>query len=179
MAFNREVFPSLENASGFGAALSQSQAGDAAAGKKGSTAFSYKDSAGNLVLPTLTADGKMPVSLDAAGVCLKAFAKNATGSLTEVALATIPLTASKAYSSIGAVVSSTRTSVFRLVQINDSVETELAVLIVGAGQFTAEFYQPCLEFVAGATGVQELKVYGINVDTLSQLSSTISCLEKA
>jgi len=179
MSFEREVFPVLENASGQGAALSQSQAGDAAAGKKGLTAFAFKDSANNLVLPTLSADGKVPVTMDAGGVCLQAFAKNATGSLTEVPLATIPLVAGESYSQIAMVVSSTRTSVFRLVQVNDSVETELAVVIVGAGQFTADFYQPCLEIAAGLTGTQELKVFGINLDKASQLSATISCLQKA
>ncbi|HEY9705624.1 MAG TPA: hypothetical protein V6C58_24510, partial [Allocoleopsis sp.] len=116
---------------------------------------------------------------DAAGVCLKNFAKNATGSLTEVALSTITLTATKSYANIGLVVSCTRTAIYRLVQVNDAVETELAVIVVGAGQFTADFYQPCLEITAGATGTQELKVYGINLDKASQLSSTLSCLEKA
>lgn len=179
MAFEREVFPILENGSNQGSAASQSQSGDAAAGKKGLTVFAFKDSSNNLVLPTLTADGKVPVTQDAAGTCLKAFAKNALGSLTEVALATITLTASQTYSQIAMVVSCSRTAIYRLVQVNDAVETELAVVVVGAGQFTADFYQPCLEITAGATGTQELKVYGSNLDKASQLSSTISCLQKA
>lgn len=179
MAFEREVFPVLENSSGQGAALSQSQSGDAAAGKKGLTAFAFKDSGNNLVLPTLTADGKVPVSLNAAGVCKKAFGKNAAGSLTEVLLATIALTANKVYSGIGMIASSTRTSVFRLVHNDDGTEVEIAVIVVGAGQFTADFSQDCLEVLAGATGTQELKVYGINLDKASQMSTTVSCLEKA
>jgi hypothetical protein len=179
MAFEREVFPTLENASGQGAALSQAQAGDVAAGKKGAVGFGFRDSSGNLVLPQLTADGKLPVSQDAAGTCLKAFGKNATGSLTEVALATITLTASAAYTKIASTVSCTRTAVYRLVHNNDGAEVELAVQVVGAGQFSHDFQQDCLEFTAGATGTQELKIYGINLDKASQLSATISCLQKA
>lgn len=179
MAFEREVFPVLENGSAQGAALSQSQSGDAAAGKKGLTAFGFRDSSGNLVLPQLSVDGRLPVTQEAAGTCLKAFGKNAAGSLTEVTIATIALTASEVYSGIAAMVSSTRTSIFRLVHNDDGAEVELGVMIVGAGQFTADFYQPCLEFTAGATGTQELKVLGINLDKASQMSATISCLQKA
>jgi hypothetical protein len=179
MAFEREVFPVLETSAGVGAALSQSQSGDAAAGKKGLTAFGYKDSSGNLILPTLTADGKVPVSLNAAGTCLKAFGKNATGSLTEVTVASITLTASKTYTEIASMVSCTRTAVYRLIQSDDGAETELAVQVVGAGQFSHDFNQKCLEFTTGATGTQLLLVKAINLDKASQLSATISCLEKA
>lgn len=179
MAFEREVFPTLENGSGQGAALSQSQAGDAAAGKRGLSAFSFRDSSGNLVMPQLTSDGRVAVSQEAPGTCLKAFGKVALGSLTEVSVATITLVASAAYAGIAAMVSSTRTSVYRIVHNNNGSEVELGVMIVGPGQFTADFYQPCLEFTAGGTGTQELKVYGINLDKESQLSATISCLQKA
>lgn len=179
MAFEREIFPILETSGGVGATASQSQAGDAAAGKRGLTSFGFRDSSGNLVLPQLTATGKIAVDTGSStGTCKKAFAKNATGSLTEVVLATIPLTVSKIYAEIATQVSCTRTSVFRLVHNDNGVENELAVQVVGAGQFSHDFYQPCLEFTAGATGTQELKIFGINLDKISQLSSTLSCLER-
>jgi hypothetical protein len=179
MAFEREVFPILETSGGQGSSASQSQAGDAAAGKRGLTAFGFRDSSGNLVLPQLTAAGKLAVDTgSSSGTCKKAFGKNATGSLTEVLLATISLTASKVYADIASTVSCTRTAVYRLVHNDNGVETELAVQIVGAGQFSHDFAQACLEFTAGATGTQELKLFGINLDKASQLSGTISCLER-
>lgn len=180
MAFEREVFPVLENGSGQGAALSQSQAGDAATGKSGLTAFAFRDSSGNLVLPQLTATGKVAVDTGSSvGTCKKAFGKNATGSLTEVTVATITLVNSKSYAEVASDVSCTRTAVYRIVHNNNGSETELGVIVVGPGQFTHNFYQPCLEFTAGASGTQELKVYGINLDKASQLSAAISCLERA
>lgn len=180
MAFEREVFPILETTGGVGATASQSQAGDAAAGKRGVTSFGFRDSSGNLILPQLTASGKLPVDTGAsAGTCKSAFGKNATGSLTEVVVATITLVNSKVYSQIASTVSCTRTAVYRLVHNNNGVETELAVQIVGAGQFSHDFLQDCLQFTAGGTGTQELKIYGINLDKVSQLSATISCLEAA
>jgi hypothetical protein len=163
MAFEREVFPILETA-----------------GKRGLTAFGFRDSSGNLILPQLTAAGKIAVDTGAApGTCLNAFGKNATGSLTEVVVATIALQNSKMYSAIASTVSCTRTAVYRLVWNNNGVETELAVQIVGAGQFSHDFVQDCLQFTSGATGTQELKVFAYNLDKVSQLSATISCLEAA
>lgn len=179
MSFEREVFPILKNASNQGVAADQSQSGDSASGKSGITAFAFKDSSGNLVLPQLTAAGKLAVDSGAStGTCKKAFGKNAAGSLTEVTIATITLTASKVYAEIASTVSCTRTSVFRLIHNDNGAETELAVQIVGAGQFSHDFYQPCLEFTAGATGTQELKILAINLDKASQLSGTVSCLER-
>ena len=180
MAFEREVFPILETSGGVGAAASQSQAGDAAAGKKGLTAFGFRDSSGNLVLPQLTAAGKLSVDTGAGpGTCLKAFGKNATGSLTEVTVATITLANSQTYAQIASMVSCTRTAVYRLIFSDNAAETELAVQIVGAGQFSHDFNQDCLEFTSGATGAQLLIVKGINLDKVSQLSASVSCLQKA
>lgn len=51
MPDTKESFEVLEDASGNGASLSKSEAGDSATGKVGLTAFGYKDLAGNLVLP--------------------------------------------------------------------------------------------------------------------------------
>ena len=180
MAFEREVFPILETTGGAGSTASQSQAGDAAAGKRGITGFGFRDSSGNLILPQLTATGKLPVDTGAsAGTCKSSFGKNATGSLTDVVVATIVLLNAKVYSQIASTVSSTRTSIFRLVHNNNGVETELAVQIVGAGQFSHDFLQDCLQFTSGAVGVQELKIFALNLDKISQLSATISCLEAA
>lgn len=178
MANAREVFPTLADGAGEGAVLSKAEAGNAAAGKVGAVSFSFKDSSSNLVLPTLTADGKLPVSLDAAGTCVKASGKN-TGSLSRVAVATITLTANESYANIEANAACTRTTLYEIIHNNNGSEVELGWILVGGGQFTHNFKEACLEFTAGATGTQELIVYGTNLDKASNMYVSISCLQKA
>lgn len=178
MAIEREVFPTLADTAGVGAALSKAAAGDAATGKIGSVALGFKDSSGNLVLPTLTSDGKLPVSTQSPGTCKSVAAKN-TGSLTRVAVGTITLTATKTYSEIAFDVACSRTTLFELIHNNDGSEVELGYGMVGPGQFSHNFYEPCKEFVAGATGTQELIIYGTNIDKASNMYASVSCLEKA
>jgi hypothetical protein len=178
MANSREVFPTLADGTGAGAVLSKAESGNAAAGKVGQVSFAFKDSGSNLVLPTLTADGKLPVSLDSAGACVRASGKN-TGSLSRVAVATITLTANEIYTSVEANAACTRTTLFEIIHNNNASEVELGWIIVGGGQFTHNFQEHCLEFTAGATGTQELIVYGTNLDKESNMYASISCLEKA
>ena len=116
MADVREVFPILEDSSNVGAVLSKSQAGDVASGKVGLTAFGFRDSSGNLILPQLTASGKIAVDAGtaASGTCKSAYGTNA-GSLTNVTLATITLTASKVVSDIEAQLSCSRAALAEVV----------------------------------------------------------------
>jgi len=178
MAIEREVFPTLVDANNVGAALTKSAAGDAAAGKIGSVALAFKDSSNNLVLPTLTSDGKIPVSTQSPGTCKSAAAKN-NGSITRVAVATITLTATKSYSEIAFDVACSRTTLYELIHNNDGTEVELGFAMVGPGQFSHNFYEPCKEFQAGPTGTQELIIYGTNLDKASNMFASVSCLEKA
>ena len=178
MADNRVSFPSLEDASGIGAPLTKSEAGDAASGKVGSVAFAFKDSSGNIVLPQLTAAGKILVDSEASnGINLKNRAENAAGSLTVITLSNITLTVNKVYDEIKGVVSSRKGAILQLIQNDNAVETVLADFIVDAGQYSFMFDFGEMKFTAGATGTQELKIKAYNFDKVSALRSTLSCLE--
>jgi hypothetical protein len=67
MANSKESFEILENGSGDGVSPTSSLAGDASSGKIGMTVFAFKDSSGNLLLPSLAntlpglADQALPV----------------------------------------------------------------------------------------------------------------------
>lgn len=177
MADVREVFPILEDASNVGSVPAKSQAGDSATGKVGMTVFGFRDSSGNLVLPQLNASGQVPVSLAASGTCLDATGNNA-GSLTEVTVATITLTASEEYTAIEAHVACTRAAKFSLVHHDNGADTVLAVILTGPGQFSVQFNLDCLEFTAGATGTQELRVRGLNLDKAATMYATVACMQK-
>lgn len=178
MADVREVFPTLEDGSNVGAALSKSQAGDAATGKVGSTAFAFRDSTGNLVLPQLNGSGQIPVSLAAAGTCLSAYAENTSGSLTEAALATITLTANESYAEIEAFVACTRATKFLIIQHDNGANTTLGTILVGPGQFSVKYQVDCQEFTAGGTGTQELRLRYINLDKASSVYGTLAVMQK-
>lgn len=55
-------FPILENSDFTSSMPSSCFAGDSASGKRGLTAFAYRDSSGNLVLPALDSSSRLPVS---------------------------------------------------------------------------------------------------------------------
>lgn len=65
MADLRESFATLEDSgTQEGKALAARQEGDAAAAQNGSIGFSFKDSTGNVILPSLDAAGNVPVLVD-------------------------------------------------------------------------------------------------------------------
>lgn len=65
MADLRESFATLEDsATQEGKALAARQEGDAAASQNGSIGFAFKDSTGNVILPSLDAAGNVPVLVD-------------------------------------------------------------------------------------------------------------------
>jgi hypothetical protein len=178
MADVREVFPILDDGTGAGAVPSKSEAGDAAAAKIGATAFVFKDSSGNLVLPSLTAAGKISVDAGAmaSGTCKAAYGTDA-GSLTDVTLATISLTASKVISDVECSLSCSRSALAKVIWNNNGSETILGWVMTGPGQFTAMLDINCLTFTAGGTGTQELKVKALNLDKAASLYCTVACLE--
>jgi hypothetical protein len=184
MAHEREYFPTLADGSDVGVALSKSLAGDAAAGKVGSTAFAFKDSSGNLVLPSLTPEGKVPVDFEGSGVAKSVCADDAgdgfiAGSLTIQTICEVSLTASK---TVGKIVFSGvcfRESVYRLEQLNDVTTTVLGTIILGPGQYTFEKNLGAKEIVTGATGTQKLVLKGLNLTKVSDMGGEISCLEFA
>lgn len=185
MVDEAELFNTLDDG-GAGAAPTKKNEGDAAAGSNGSVGFAFKDASGNVVLPTLTADGKLPVSSDATGVCYYANGELAAGSLTlaDITNAVATLVLEKSYSKIGAFASCLQASLFQIVHVDDAagtpVETVLGEFIVGPGQYSFQAALECFILsTVGNTGTQELKLKGQNFRKLSSLRGSVSALEAA
>lgn len=176
----KEVFRILDNSDGIGQALTKAQVGDAPGTKNGVMALAFKDSTGNLVLPQLTASGKLPVSTDEVSGTVKSIRGSVdAGSLSATAVASLTLTASKTYSEIEVQVSCRQDSLFQLQQNNNGTITTIKDIVVGSGQFTACLPVGSLQVVAGSTGVQTLTIMGNNFETLSALAGTLGCVEGA
>lgn len=177
MANLRESFPSLEDASTqAGVALHARQEGQTPASMNGSIGFAFKNSAGNLTLPQLNSAGQLPVTSEKAGNNLYARGTHA-GSGSEQLLATITLANSKVYEDIFMLVSSFRDTEFRLTWNNNGSESELGAMLTGPGSLTASAKLEGVEFTSGATGTQELKLYGQNQNATSTMKGTIAVKE--
>lgn len=181
----REVFPILADAtSGAGEPAISRIEGEAAAGQEGLIGFSFKDSSGNVVLPQLDSSGRIPVTTDDSGICLSARGEDATGSLTFVDIATITAALTKVYRKIGFNVSSTRSTHFQLVHVDDSggtpAETVLADAIVGPGQYSHCCELECTTYdTTGGTGVQEFKLKGKNLVLANCMRGNLAVFEEA
>jgi len=188
MADVAEVFNTLkDSATGAGEGLISRIEGEVAAGQEGSIGFAFKDSSGNVVLPQLDSQGRLPITSDAvAGTCKYAFGELVAGSFgasAKVTGAEIPLTAGKNYTNIGITGSCTRTSLFELVHIDDEgvTDTEVVVekFIVGPGQFTFCCQLHCREVsTVGGTGTIVLTLRAENLEKASALRGSISVLEE-
>lgn len=177
----REVFPVLvDETTDEGKALTAAEAGDAAAAKVGAVMFAYKDSDGNVVLPTLTPEGKVPVDLEGAGVS-KAGSSNGpvAGSLTVVTVAEVSLTANKTHGKIKATGSCFREAIFDLIQLDNLTETIIGSFLIGPGQFSFTWEGGSKEIVSGGTGTQKLILKAKNLQKESDFRGDVSCLEFA
>lgn len=184
MADLKESFATLEDdSSGAGEVLISRVEGEVAAAKAGSIGFSFKDSSGNVVLPTLTADGKLPVTSDGAGVPHDARGEDAAGSATFVDLITEVLLLTKTYTSFNFVVSCLRSAHFQLIYIDDvggtATETILTDVLLASGQYTFQGFAPKRELsTVGGTGIQNLVLRAKNLENkLSALRGSISYIE--
>ena len=79
---------------------------------------------------------------------------------TDVDVATITLTADKNYDGIEALVCCTQDTYWKVVQEDDGTPAILADMITGAGQYSFEAIFKNIEFTAGSSGTQELKIIG-------------------
>lgn len=181
MAHIRESFPILEDAvTKVGEALHKSQNGDASAGKVGLTGWVFKDSNGNLVHPTLTPEGKLPVDFQGAGVPKSASSNGeVTGALTLTTICEVDLTADKTYGKISARGSCFKEAIFYLVQVDDATENIIGHCIVGAGAYSAPIDLGATEFTAGSTGTQKLILKAKNLTKESDFLGSLACLEFA
>lgn len=178
-----QAMPVLENPSGnAGVPLSKVAQGDAAAGKNYLGALGAKDAAGNLQFPLVNDNRELVISLESANVASLSGTAKVTGHASvEQDVVAVTLQATTEYRKIGWIVSCFRQAEFRLVHIADAegtpVETELATILVGPGQYSNVGELSCLAFSSGGTGVQELKLVGINKEAVSDLRGTVSVEE--
>lgn len=180
MSHEREAFPILENASQQGAVLSKSENGDASAGKVGLTAWVFKDSAGNLVHPTLTTEGKLQVTSEGAGIPKSATSDGeVAGSLTLTTICEVALTASKTHGKIHANLACFKETIGYLVQLDDATETIIGSFILGPGQYSFHLDLGTTEIVSGSTGTQKLILKAKNAFKASDFLGDLSCLEFA
>lgn len=180
MADLRTSFIVLEDsATQAGLPMHKALEGELVANKNGHAAFVAKDSALKFKYLEVDDAGALKVSTGADYACLSDEGTNA-GSTSDVDLITLPLVAEKVYYDIEALLSCFRDSVFKIVWSNDGVETVLVPGVrVGAGDYNEMLRFQCMEFTAGATGVQSLIVRGKNLQVASTLDATISIKEKA
>ena len=174
----RAPFPSLEDSSQVGQVLRVAQdTVTAAAGINGSIGFAFKDSSGNVVLPQLDAEGKLPVTLDTAGSILRArgtVTNLAINTPTTVTGASLTLVANAVYVEIGFSVSCRRAALFEVVQLDNVTETVLYDAIVDAGQYSFMCALPVDQITAGGTGTQTLRLRATTLDKASNVYGTIS-----
>lgn len=183
MAEVRESFPVLEEG-GNGAGVPLAKAVNTVtdpSGLAGLIGFSFKDSAGKVVLPQLTSDGKIMVDTEAdTGVDKSANGEVAPGSSSEVMIAELSLTASKIYKDIEYQTSCFRDAEWRLVYVDDPtgtpVETLLGKWVSGPGQFTVNNSFKHLKFTAPSTS-PVLRIMAKNTNAQSALKAMISCIE--
>jgi len=180
----RESFPILEDIdnNNEGAAPSKAVAGDTPVGRSGLMVLAFRDSAGNLVLPQLDAEGRLPVTQDAAGTPLKVKGELAAGSnvLAAITGAELTLVASKTYVKVAATVLCTIETLFQIIQSDNAVETVIAEILVGPGQYTFSWQHAGLEVVAGGTGVQKLLIKGMNLgNKVSSMRANLSVVQVA
>lgn len=179
MADVRAPFPTLEDASQVGQVLRVGVDGTTpASGINGQIGFAFKNNAGNLVLPQLTAAGKIAVDTTAAaGVNMRNRAESTAGSLTDVTLSSLTLTVDKVYQDVGLLVSCSTASIFQIVFSDNAVEEILADVVLDSGQYTFGIELPREQFTAGSTGPQLLFIRGHNVHKASALRSTLTAVE--
>lgn len=178
MADVNELFLTLDDGTGAGVGANARQEGDAAASQNGSIGFAFKDASGNVVLPALTADGKIPVSGEAAGTTLSnnGTVAGVVGVDTVVAEIT-GLTVSKLHECTMAIGAATKETLWKIVQVNDASSVTLAEFITGAGAYTYDMDLK-LSFTTGATGTQSLQLIGNQLKgPATDLHGTVKAIE--
>lgn len=184
MADDREVYSILENSSGIGQPLIAKKTGDAPSTDNGLLAFSWRDSAGNVILPQLTAAGKVPVDTEAVpGVCISGQAQSVAGGLTFQDVVTLVLALLKDYTSLEFSASCSHLTLWEIVYIDDvggtPTETKIASFLTGPGQFTCKVNLDCGDFdTQSGTLVQNLVLRGKNVRHASDLHGYLGIVER-
>lgn len=177
----RTSFPTLEDSSTqAGAPLHKVLEADASAAKNASAALIAKrQSDGTLRYLNMDDAGNLLVSQDGGGTYKKARGTT-SGSLTNVTVAEISLTANAVYKGLSWVVSCFRDSIYEIAAINDPsgtpTETILADILVGSGDVTDSGALKEISFTAGATS-PVLRLRAKNLTVVSDFRGTITTTE--
>lgn len=173
----RAPFPMIQDTNEVGKVLDQAvDATTAVAGLLGLIGFAFKDANGNAVLPQLDAEGKLPVTSDAAGTILRARGVNIDqdSSADDVAGASITLPVDTTFVQLGMVVSCRRAALFELVQVDDATTTILHSVLVDSGQYTVNVSLPVDQIISGSTGTQTLKVRAATFEKAANVYASLS-----
>jgi hypothetical protein len=180
----RPSFAILEDASGTGVAAREVQLGDSPTAKSGLLGFSFRDSAGNATMPTLTADNRLPVTFDSAGNALRSRGEVAAGSPsgTFVTVTQITLTPGSTYTNVFGKVSCRQPALFQMLTVVDSVETILEDSVLDAGVYNDDLGNNPLEFsVASGASSAVLRIRAYNFGSgpakQSPLRASLNCVE--
>lgn len=177
MADLRTSFMVLEDSgSQAGVPLHKALEGDAIAAKNAQGALVAKNGANFAYLKVDPTTGALITTNEGAGICNRAKGELSAGSATlaTVTGALITLVAGSVYNEIDFIFASRRDSLFQIVWDDGGVETILAEVIVGSGAYTVSSQLHCVSFTAGATGVQQLKIFAKNFEALSSLRASIT-----
>jgi hypothetical protein len=180
MADVRTNFPVLEDPSTqAGLPLHKVLEGDSSTGKNALASMVAADAAGNLKYMRVNQNNELVVSTESSiSYALLSDSGSNAGSATYVDLVTIALQNDLVYRELEAIVSCFRDAVFQVVFIDDATETLLVPGIrAGAGDYNGPLSFKTLEFVAGATGTQQLVIRGKNINATSTLDAALTIKE--
>lgn len=136
--------------------------GEAIASVNALPVLGFKDPSDNYAYGKVNAAGELLVSSDAAGVNLKQHGSNA-GTNVLTAIATITLTASKIYEGVELNASCLKENYFKLSWNDNGVDNILAEGLTGPGNYNWAAVFDRMGFTSGATGTQQLIMYGQNL----------------
>ena len=158
MASQDPLFPILEDANGNGVSPLVKQEGDVVGGNEVAV-LAAKDSSGNNAKIPLGSDGRVPVSLAAIGTKLRQSGKATTGIPgSDVTVVTITLTVDEVYQMEYFNLSCMRECEWRIEHNDNGTPVVLLQGVTNPGANAASDCCDCIEFTAGSTGTQELKI---------------------
>lgn len=180
------LFKTLENLSNDESeALAKVLEGDASASKNAQAALVFKNAAGDLRYPKVNAQDEIITSEESADIAHLDAAANVAGSDTLKDVVVITLQNDKTYKELEFAVAAFRDTDFRVVHVDDvgGVPTTNVLtgnIKTGSGKPNEVVRLKSLRFTSGGTGVQELRIEGINLQSGSgivEMSGTLAVVE--
>ena len=175
MSEKRSSFPTLELGDQAGQALTAKIQGESAAAAYGSVGFAYKDSSGNVVLPTLTPQGRVPVDSEANnGSWLSNRGEDSDGSVsgTFSTIASINLSNDDIVDEFNYAVSGRKGGLFQVCLDDDGVISVLEDIVLESGHYTHSASVKT-EVTAGSTGTQKILIRAHNWETVLANASAL------